>query len=61
MKKLGLEYIQGVQHDKVIKNGEGEGFTVVMKNGDKYSAEKILLAMGRPHNTIGMGLENTNI
>ena len=32
-----------------------------MKNGDKHSAEKILLAMGRPHNLKGLGLENTKI
>ncbi len=61
MKKLGLEYIQGHQHEKVIKSADGEGFTVVMKNGDTHSAEKVLLAMGRPQNVSGLCLENTKI
>jgi len=65
MRKLGVEIILGRAHKLVTQNEDG-GLILHLhaKEGEelKYlTAERILLAVGRPPNVDDLGLENTNI
>lgn len=47
-------------HESVVKESDGS-LTVNLKGGHKVNSEKVLLAMGRPPCTKGLGLEKTAV
>jgi glutathione reductase (NADPH) len=63
MKKLGVEIRLNAPHNSVTKNSDGSLSLKldVLEGADKITAEKILLATGRPPNVDGLTLKNTEI
>ena len=64
MRKLGVEIILGRPHKAVTQNEDGSlVLHLHAKEGElnQLTADKILLALGRPPNVDALGLENTGI
>jgi len=58
----GVGVIAGVQIDRLSKNGNMRTVHVrVMSQDREFSADQILMALGREPNTVGMGLEKVGV
>ena len=60
MKESGQEVRLGAAHDRVEKLSDGM-LRVHLKDGSSVTVEKVLLAIGRPPATDGLGLEQTEV
>lgn len=61
MRKLGLDVKLKTPFSKVTQDQNSGLLTVHSENGDTVSAEKVLLALGRPPNVKGLGLEDLGV
>lgn len=58
----GIQIVTGVQVERLRRDGEMRVVRArVMGQLKEYQAEQILMALGRDHNTDGMGLENVGV
>ena len=60
MRKLGVDVRLETPHESITKNWNGS-LNVNLKNGETINAEECLLAVGRPPNLKGLGLDKTQI
>jgi len=60
MKQSGMDVRLESPHESVVQEADGS-YTVNLQSGQKINSEKVLLAMGRPPSTKGLGLETTGV
>jgi len=60
MTKLGLKVMLDSPHEKVEKTENGK-MNVTLKDGTVLTCDNCMIALGRPPNLDGLGIENTGI
>jgi pyruvate/2-oxoglutarate dehydrogenase complex dihydrolipoamide dehydrogenase (E3) component len=61
LERFGVEMILDVKPGSVHRNGSGGPVTAELEDGRSFTAEELLVAVGRQPNTDGIGLESLGI
>lgn len=61
LKKRGIQIVTNARLNASTLSKDEQGVSIALEDGETYTAEKMLISVGRTANTNGIGLDNTEI